>query len=149
MQVLCIVPCSQRKIWDKEPDKGPVPAREAYTGVLTRYAISYAEKFCDAWVVLSAKHGLLLPEERVPGPYDATFKRRRGANIIPIDELRRQAAEKGLYSYDKVVVLAGKAYAEVARRVFGERVVWPLRGLGYGEKVRALKKAVGENRPLH
>ncbi len=32
IEVLVIVPCGLSKIWDKNPNAGPMPAKDAYTG---------------------------------------------------------------------------------------------------------------------
>jgi len=44
-------------------------ARLLYTGSLFRAAARYAEQRCDAWVILSAKRGLLGPDD-VTEPYE-------------------------------------------------------------------------------
>ncbi len=149
MSVLCIVQCSDRKIWDKHPDMGAVRARDAYTGLLTKTAIIYAEKFHkNSWVILSAKYGFLKPDDIVPGPYNVTFKR-KSTGPINVEELIRQAQEKNLYRYDIIVVLGGKEYAEVVKRVFpNKKIIEPLKGLRYGEKVKKLKEALLAEKPL-
>lgn len=149
MNVLCIVPCSDKKIWDKYPSTGAVKAKDAYLGPLTRVAIKYAERFHGgSWVILSAKYGFLKPGDTVPGPYNVTFKK-KSTGPISISRLISQAREKGLYGYDVVVVLGGKEYAEVVRKVFrGKKVVEPLKGLKYGEKVKKLNEALSRGRPL-
>lgn len=54
---LVIVPCGKRKIWDKHPDQGPTRADDAYIGTPFTLNRTYAERFGDRWVVLSAKYG--------------------------------------------------------------------------------------------
>ncbi len=41
--VLVIVPCGQRKIWDKHPDEGVTPARNAHIGGPFKVNSEYAE----------------------------------------------------------------------------------------------------------
>ena len=147
---LCIVTRSRKKIWDKDPNAGPVKARDAYIGPLARKAVEYAERFCkDGYVILSAKHGFLSPDDIVPGNYNTSFTNPK-TNPISIEELKRQAEEKGLTRYDEIVVLAGKAYLKVVEEVFrGKRIRAPLKGLrGIGYMLKALKKAIEENREL-
>jgi len=67
--VLVIVPCGKSKIWDRLPDRGPVSAGEAYTGTPVRPNRHYAERFGDAWGVLSAKYGFIAPAFIIPVPY--------------------------------------------------------------------------------
>ena len=50
--MLVVAPCGRSKIWDREPDHGPVSAAEAYTGTPFQLNHEYAERFGDAWVVL-------------------------------------------------------------------------------------------------
>ncbi len=148
MRILCIVSCSDRKIWDRFPGIGPVKAREAYIGSLTKAAIQYAEKHCGSWVILSAKYGFLWPDDIVPGPYNVSF-RNRSTNPIGVEELIKQAREKGLYDYDVVVVFGGKDYVEIVKKVFRDKkVVDPLKGLRYGEKVKRLKESITLGKPL-
>jgi hypothetical protein len=66
--LLVIVPCGRSKIWDREPDRGSVAAAEAYTGTPFRLNRQYAERFGDAWVVLSAKDGFTTLEFLVAPP---------------------------------------------------------------------------------
>src|SRR5687768_8098250 len=56
-RVLVAVPCRKAKTWDREPKRGPVPAKGAY-----------AEPVGIDWVVLSAGHGIRRPDGPVRGP---------------------------------------------------------------------------------
>ena len=71
-EILVIVPCGQGKIWDTEPDRGPVAARDAYTGAPFKVNRAYAERFASYWVILSAKYGFIPPDYLIPGPYNVT-----------------------------------------------------------------------------
>lgn len=51
----------------------PAPASELYTSALFRGRREYVERTCDAWYVLSAKHGLVEPD-RILEPYEQTLK---------------------------------------------------------------------------
>ena len=75
-EILVIVPCGQRKIWDKHPQKGATPARYVYIGAPFKVNAKYAEAFSKYWVILSAKYGLITPEFKIPGPYNITFKKK-------------------------------------------------------------------------
>ncbi len=138
----CIVACSKRKIWDYSSSLGKVPAREAYRGTLTRLAMRYAEIFYRGnWYILSAKYGFIKPDTLIE-PYDETFKR-AVLTKSRIESLRKQAEELGLLNYKSILVLGGKSYVEVCRRVFFDKVVRaPLLGLGYFRAVKLLKEAV-------
>ncbi|ADI31336.1 DUF6884 domain-containing protein [Staphylothermus hellenicus] len=151
MKTLCIVPCGKRKIWDKYPNKGPTKARYVYIGAFAKKCREYAEKFCpNSWVILSAKHGFLFPDDIVPGPYNVSFNDKK-TNPISIEELKAQAHMKGLYRYDRIIVLAGRNYAEIVKKVFSNKeVVTPLskyKGLGY--MMQKLNEAIRRGVPLH
>lgn len=143
---LCVVPCGSLKIWDKNPDAGAVRARDAYIGVFAKTCIEYAEKFYSgSYVILSAKYGFLFPDEIIPENYNVTFKDPK-TNPISVEELRKQAEQKGLLKYDEIVVVAGSDYVKVVEKVFrGKRIITPLKGLsGMGPMISAMKKAIRE-----
>ena len=48
------------------------PARELYRSPLFRGRLAWVERSCDRWFVLSAKHGLVEPDQ-VLDPYDLTL----------------------------------------------------------------------------
>lgn len=151
MPTLCVVPCGKAKIWDRAPEAGPTPARRAYVRGLALETRRYAEAHYADWVVLSAKHGFLRPDDLVPGWYDVTFNR-PGPEVVDLETLRRQLREKDLERFDDVVVLAGRIYADVVRRAFeplGARVRAPLEGLAGLPRMRpVLARAWREGRAL-
>jgi hypothetical protein len=68
MSDLGLVGCSQRKL------RHTAPARELYTSPLFRLASRYCDATYDRWLVLSARHGLIDPEQ-ILAPYDANLNR--------------------------------------------------------------------------
>jgi hypothetical protein len=150
MSVLCIVTCGKRKVWDDHPDAGPTAAQCVYTGPFHRACQVYAWRFhTNAWRILSAKHGFLGPRDIVPENYDVSFDRPE-TEPISVDELKQQAREKRLTTYDRVVVLGGQLYGDIVRQVFGdERVDTPLEGLrGNGFMMHELNGAVERGEPF-
>ncbi|WP_077325689.1 DUF6884 domain-containing protein [Virgibacillus siamensis] len=150
MKQLSIIPCGRKKIWDRNENAGAVPAKEAYIGTLHHLCRNYAETFTDGWVVLSAKHGFLFPEDIVPGQYNVTFNQ-KSDEIITYDKLRSQVLEKGLDQFDMLVVLTGKKYKPVINGAFNDNQqrIYPLlqySGIGYMQQ--ALKQAVQKNEPI-
>ena len=67
-ETLVIIPCGQAKVWAGEPQRGPTPAGEAYTGAPFKVNRAYAERHGDRWVILSAKYGFIPPDSLLPGP---------------------------------------------------------------------------------
>jgi hypothetical protein len=150
MKRLCAVPCRSKKIWSRNPNAGPTKARDVYIGNFARTCIEYAEKFYPgSYVILSAKHGFLFPDELIPEDYNVTFNDPK-TGPISVDELRKQAERKGLMKYDEIVVVAGSDYVGIVREVFrGKKIITPLKGLGgMGQMISAMKKALRECREL-
>ncbi len=98
-------------------------------------AYTYASRIYDQVAILSAKYGLLLPDD-VIDPYDLTL------NKMPIDE-RQQWSEKVLEQMKKKLYLdeidevffhAGKRYRELlipTLEGMGKKCLVPLEGLSY------------------
>ena len=147
MEDLCIVPCGKKKIWDKNPGRGPAPASEAYIGGFASAARAYAERFYPSrWIVLSAKYGFLWPGDLVLAPYNISFSR-RGDPVVTDTELRSQAQILGLDQFSEIVVVAGKAYTQAVRRAFGHTntvsISCPLEGLhSMGSMVAKMRGAI-------
>ncbi|SDI79501.1 DUF6884 domain-containing protein [Natribacillus halophilus] len=150
MTTLAIIPCGNKKIWDREGEIGPVFARDAYIGTFHRLCRAYAETFYPQWVILSAKHGFLQPEDTVPGPYNLSFSH-KSDDIIPMQSLAEQVQRKRLNDFQHLVVLTGKKYKPIVEKSFGpgHDIEMPLLGSrGIGEMQQKLKQAVSEGRPL-
>lgn len=150
MKQISIIPCGRKKIWDKQPEMGAVPASVAYIGTLHHYCRNYAEKFTNQWVILSAKHGFLLPDDIVDGNYDVTFGQKSDA-IITFDRLNEQIHQKQLDQFDMLIALTGKKYKRVIDGCFNDMPrTFPLMqygGIGY--IIQALKHSVENNTPIH
>lgn len=147
--VLVVVPCGRRKVWDSFPGHGPAQASDAYTGSPFRLNRQYAEKFGHRWVVLSAKYGFVSPNRIIPGPYDVTFNR-PSTGPIEIDTLARQAEDLGLSSETLIVVLGGRRYREIVTGAIldqGIRLVAPFAGLPIGKAMQATKHALTSGDP--
>jgi len=140
-----LVSCGSKKLSQS------APARDLYTGDLFKKSRAFAEQQPGAsWFVLSAKHGLLAPEQLIK-PYNKTL------NEMPIDERRIWAREvfrvlvdeQALAPGDETILLAGAHYCEFLvpfLRAFGVRVLQPLRGLGIGQRLAWLQKRLEKNR---
>lgn len=145
ISVLVIVPCGKKKIWDIHPHAGPCRAKDVYQGPLFKVCKEFAEKFAERWVILSAKYGFIDPDFVIPENYDVTFNK-PSTNPIGVEELRRQAKEKGLYEYDKIVVLGGSRYIDMASKVFPQsKLRTPFKGLPLGKMIQAIKNAMKNN----
>ncbi len=146
MTSIAIIPCGKSKIWDKHTLAGAVPAERAYTGTLFRLSREYAVKYCDSWLILSAKYGIIRPDFIIPEPYEVTFNR-PSRDVVTADILRIQAADLGLTGASRIVVLGGKAYCSavksaLAGSAFSGEMEFPVLGLPIGKMLGHLKRAV-------
>lgn len=110
---------------------------------------AYADRFGDAWVVLSAKHGFVLPDFVVPGPYEVTFKRPATAPVSVVT-LQAQIEELGLDRFATVVGLGGKEYRTAIAAAFAPhpaQLVFPFAGLPIGKAMQATKRALAVGDP--
>ncbi len=130
--MVCLIACSKTKL-DHEAE-----AQHLYASPLFQKSRAYAEKYFDAWGILSAKHGLLLPGDVIK-PYDVTFKdlskkeRERWCELTKMDIV----GEFGLD--DHYTVLAGEAYLCATQ---GLKASYPLAGLQVGERLQWLNEAL-------
>src|SRR5260370_5701944 len=84
---LIIVSCGKAKIWDRLPNSGAVPARDAYVSSLFKVCRRYAEATGKPWTILSAKYGFLNPTEPIT-QYNMEFG--KDDDAITNADLRRQ-----------------------------------------------------------
>ena len=122
------------------------PARDLYTSAWFRKARSFAESTEYPWFVLSAKHGLVHPDE-VIAPYDLTL------NSMPAPARRQWASrtlaqlEPHLQGVESVVFLAGQRYREFLEAPLRDRglvVSVPMEGLRIGEQLRWLTRRLDD-----
>jgi hypothetical protein len=143
-EVLVIVPCGRKKIWDRDPHAGPTEAHYAYLGPPFKLNRAYAERFADCWVILSAKHGFIRPNFVIREPYDVTFKD-RSTNPVDLDTLRHQVHELRLDQYRIAVGLGGKEYRHAVEAAFEHTdvlTVFPFAGLPIGKMMHVIKHAL-------
>jgi len=149
-EMLVIIPCGQSKVWDDQPDRGPVKARDAYTGTPFRMNRAYAEAFASRWVILSAKYGFISPDFLIPGPYNVTFKK-RATNPVGLTMLIAQIKELRLDEASRIIGLGGKEYRAMIERAFAPfdcSLVFPFSGLPIGLAMQATKNAIQTGSPL-
>ena len=150
MNPLCIVPCGRRKIWDIDPVAGPTCAKDVYVGPFASKCRAYAEHFHpSAWCIVSAKYGLLFPDDLVPGPYNTTFND-RSTEPIGLDDLSHQVRDRGIHNHCPVIVLGGREYVLLVEKALaGTTVVAPLSGCrGIGYMMQRLDQAIRDGKPL-
>ena len=115
--VLVIVPCGAQKIWDRKPHAGKIAAKEAYSSLFFKVNREYAQTFGTEWRILSAKYGIMHPDQLVENydcKFDDSYLDRR--NWWKLEGMVRQA--RALPHFERIVLLGGKLYREIMRKVF-------------------------------
>jgi hypothetical protein len=137
---VCLVACSNLKT--KEPSK----ARDIYEGLTFQLAKAYAERYSQRWLIISAKYGLLDPDQTIES-YDLSLQNMTVAERKQwSDNIRRQIVELNLCG-DKLVILAPGLYSrnlpdELLHSRF-RKVEIPMTGLlGIGQFQKWLKIAI-------
>ncbi|MFZ7934288.1 DUF6884 domain-containing protein [Bacillus thuringiensis] len=145
MKRLCIIPCGKKKIWDKHSNYGPMEAKDVYISPFGKACQAYASMFFENWVILSAKHGFLRPNDIVLKNYDLAFDS-KSDEVISIEKLQKQMVDKSLLQFDEIVLLAGKKHKKVVKKLYPEEMItYPLEGCkGIGYMLQRLKEAVKE-----
>jgi|HubBroStandDraft_1064217.scaffolds.fasta_scaffold00726_15 hypothetical protein len=138
--ILVMVACVGQKVWDDEPDADKFqPAGTAYTSPLFRKSREYAKRFGRAWVVFSAKYGFLHPDELIEH-YNVTFKM-GGPDLVTVERLREQIAEKALNAFSGIIVLGGRPYVDRVRLGFAGhnvQILDPMQGMPIGKRLQWL-----------
>lgn len=148
MKILVIVGCGKTK------RDVPSKAKDLYTGQLFRAARKYAETHGDGWVIMSAGHGLLDPNQKIE-PYDRTLvgmgfddRRQVGAwcqaDFRQVMQSLGAKETNGQYPRIRIVLLAGQDYAKTLTQFTWLRnhkdwIEQPLAGLGIGERLAWFK----------
>jgi hypothetical protein len=131
-----LVACASQKLLR------PAPARELYVSQLFKKASAYAELTCDRWYILSAKHGLLRPDEVIE-PYDirlgANHKTSPSTYLWAARVQEQMAAEFAGLANVKIVALAGEQYRTALHGTPWPHEI-PLKGLGIGQQLGWLTK---------
>jgi len=110
---VAIVGCGKEKL-DLSGNKAPVCIARLYTSNYFELKREYAKTCCERYLILSAKHGLVLPGRYVEEDYDLTIDDLDGADlqqwISDVTAELNQIAEHR--PQDTLVMLAGQAYLD-------------------------------------
>lgn len=118
----------------------PSAAQDLYVSTLFRGRCGYVERSCEQWFIMSAKYGLILPQQIV-APYDATLK-------TASPEQRREWSKKVVMSLQETIgpvkghvfeVHAGAEYRDFGLvqglEVLGAQVENPVENRGLGQQL--------------
>jgi cytoplasmic iron level regulating protein YaaA (DUF328/UPF0246 family) len=115
-----------------------------YQGDFLKPVKNYCEKMGFDYVIISAKYGLLHPDDVIEG-YEMVLKTKEDVERIrpQVEEKLRPILEK----YDKVVVIAGKQYREVLKNLWDERFI-AIKSKGYGDLCSIVSKATVQEKSI-
>lgn len=143
---ICLVQC----VSQKNPKRAL--ARDLYVSHWFRLARRYVETIGCPWFILSAKHGLVAPDQ-ILAPYEQTLNTmaiadRRAWACSVETQMEEQLGRLQMPSGDRIVILAGLRYREFLmdylRRRFSSVEV-PMEGLRIGEQLSWLQAWTSAN----
>jgi cytoplasmic iron level regulating protein YaaA (DUF328/UPF0246 family) len=107
-------------------------------------ASAYAEKTCDRWYVLSAKHGLVRPDDMIE-PYDLRLGAGTGGSA-PIHAWAAKVRDQLAVELDGLenvllIALAGERYRSALQGPWTYEI--PMKGMGIGQQLGWLTKEIG------
>ncbi|MCO4875565.1 hypothetical protein VOI32_00790 [Paraburkholderia caribensis] len=114
-------------------------AKDLYDSTLFRLARHYVERQQGVWFILSARYGLVAPDQRIE-PYDQTLNNMKVAERRAWAHRVQQQMDAGFQSGGRCVVLAGNRYREFLMDYLSKRFTTevPMDGLRIGEQQRWL-----------
>ena len=135
MRSICLVACVGKK------RRYGCSAEWIYQSPWFRLASKYARSGFDEWFILSAKHGLLRPGERIL-PYDEMLSGKKKAEREQWGKWVFECFLREIKPGVNVTILAGNLYREFLEQHLlgaGIDVSVPMRGLGIGQQLAWLK----------
>lgn len=126
----------------KTKDNSAMAAKDMYISQLFMGMRQYAEQNADAWFILSAEHGVLLPDQIIV-PYERTLRTMPKLDRMVWAERVNNQLQELLPSTAEVVFLAGVRYREGVvpfLRSHGFNIEIPMEGKKFGLQLRWLKE---------
>jgi len=119
----------------------PMQAKNLYTSDLFRKSKAYVESECDRWFILSAKYGLVEPEQIIH-PYNETLNSKSSKEKLSWALSVFDKLKNNVNANDEIVFIAGENYRKhliPLLEQMGCTVTVPLKGLGIGKQLKWLK----------
>ena len=129
MDKVVLISCGARKL------DHAAPARDLYTGSLFKAARRAAETIAKEWGIISARHGLVLPDQMVR-PYEQRLDSYTLAELGAWAIITRDAI-RSHWPGRSFIVLAPALYCSCVEGLPAE---FPLRGLGIGLQLHVLRQ---------
>ena len=118
------------------------PAKDLYTSPLFRGLREYAEAHADEWYILSAKYGVLSPDQ-ITSPYELTLNKMAKAARVGWAVRTQVQLLDVLIPGAEVILLAGMRYREGIESLLKDRgftVTVPLKGVSFGKQLAWLNQ---------
>jgi hypothetical protein len=119
-----------------------MPAKDLYCSTWFIKARRWAERHGDDWYILSAKHGLISPDQHIK-PYNVRLSNKSDAYNFSL-RVMSTLLDK-LIPGDEIVFLAGKyyrLYLEGTLQAQGYVTKAPMQGLGIGKQLAWLTRNI-------
>lgn len=130
---LGVVACGKLKL------AHPAPAQDLYCSPLFRLSRRYVELTCDRWVILSALHFVVCPEE-ILEPYDLSLREFSAAARREWSASSNNILMGAFPWTTEFVLLAGQEYTGAVAGF--PNVIQPMNGLGIGQRLAWLKQEI-------
>ncbi|MEM1577081.1 MAG: hypothetical protein QXT98_06190, partial [Archaeoglobaceae archaeon] len=141
-KVLIITECSKEKLGYSSLIKAP--AKKMYQGRLFKTVREYAETMGFDYVIISAKYGLIFPNEIIEG-YEKVLQ--TSEDVERIRPIVEEKLKPILDKYEKILVIAGEKYRETLRNLWDERFI-TVKSKGYGDLCSIIKQAIPREKSL-
>jgi hypothetical protein len=133
MPTTVLVACCGKKLVGKHA------AKDIYQSQLFRKARAWAERHGDDWFILSAKYGVVAPDDQID-TYDLALN--TTSREYRLEWAGRVATKLRDVAKGRLVVLAGENYCQAWPEHF-QFVERPLKGLGIGKQLAWLTQSEG------
>ena len=135
-RVLVITACSQTKLGNTPKVK--TKAKDMYQGKLFKLTRKLCESYKWDYVIISAKYGLLFPEEEIEG-YEKVLKTKKDIEEVKLKVIPK--LKKIITDYDNIIVIAGKNYREVIKELVDDKFFF-IKSKGYGDLCSKIRQIV-------
>jgi hypothetical protein len=134
MATIGLISCVSKK------QKRPIEAKHLYVSPLFLKSRQFVQQQCDNWFVLSAKYGLVKPDQVIQ-PYEETLNSKSRSEREEWAHAVWHQLKPLLNHGDRVMILAGSRYREFLVPLiesFGCHVVIPMEGKSIGKQLQWL-----------
>ena len=141
-RVLIITECSKRKLGYNARTKAP--AKSMYQGRLFKWVQRYCHVMGYDYAIISAKYGLVFPDEVIEG-YEKSLQTKN--DVVNLQPRVEKLLNPLIKNYDKIVVIAGEKYRDVLRNLWDDRFI-TVKGRGYTDLCSILENAMPKGKLL-